>query len=217
MDRDLKEAFLDVRKAYRLLHGYHTRVIDTARMVGDLLAPAGKEWEFWMNPTHTTPFSSGRRLLTSQNWVWDATPLIGVSFLWVKHERQEGWEKIHGEGDALLGMEFIADSGFRQQLSSNKDKEPLPESMGDPAQAKTEVRLAVIVRASPSSADVSWYDLWRDKQYPKERGETVALRDGHKMYSRLYDAIDFASEDAIRAICAAFKEQCVSRLQPSPW
>lgn len=198
---ELKAALIDVRKAYRLLYQYHRRVIDTARLVHELLAPSSA----WAgNQCSVVPMMSNRNLLTSTNWIWDATPLVGISFLWkgsVAPPRKGRPGNGSRAGDYLVDVNFDADTEFSSRLDRG---EPDPTTFGPPDTAQSTVRITVAMANQDCSTSV--FDAWESNEYPTNDTCTTIWDEAFVVYSELFEAERLADETAITRLCVSFTE-----------
>lgn len=97
--RELEQALLDVRKAYRLLHDYQRSALDAAKYIGTQL---GFDYQGGYSAFSSSAPMNGRGKLES--WAWDWLNLVCYDF----HFQRE----IAGYGKINLVMCLMSDTGF---------------------------------------------------------------------------------------------------------
>lgn len=203
---DLEPVFVDVRKAYRLLWGYHRRIIDTARLMQGVIAPQSERLG---NPPTLTPMSSGRNLMASDDWLWDATPLISVSFLWVHHTSRKDWKGRHHPDDYMLDIHFIADSAFEE---ASEGDEPDPSKLPLPAECRTETRITV-VKPRQDVSNTDWYRVWEENDYPCNGEMSGTWSDEYAVYSEISATSAFIDKEAIEIASKRFRTRAFDALE----
>ena len=158
MDAELQGALLDVRKAFRLLHGYHRRIRDIVELAARVLpmTPYGQS-------TSVTPMTGNRTPLNDW-WTWDCTPTFNWTFFFRERAAPAGAPRF------LLVMRVIADTGL-ETLGGPGSKDLPPDAFGDAAASDTVVQL-LMVRASEQTLSQSRLSVipWGDG------GQDVAAR-----------------------------------------
>lgn len=154
MNRDdtLAAALLDVRKAYRLLYGFHRRVFDMARTIDGCLDG------FTFNGSDSGYSFLGDKWKPQKKRIcyWDALPFYSTYFLWIKCKDLANLEKKSwhvNASDRLFGIEMVVDD------LADSAEECDPESFGQPESAKTTVRF-FFGRALVERDHVSIKDAW---------------------------------------------------------
>jgi len=107
----MNDAFLNVRKAYRLLHDYQCMVRDAVRYIGSQLDISyNGGWSKFAGETR-----SGYTKLDQSSWDW--LPMMGCEFHFVKRLGDAEW----------LSFSFfiISDTGFLEGEAEVNDKEDL--------------------------------------------------------------------------------------------
>lgn len=213
MNKDeLGRVFTDVRKAYRLLHGYHTRIIDSAKLIGKNICKEA----VYLSYESDIQILGPRNLLESSSWKWDATPLISVAFIWEKRLEMKGRTKDSEysiPGDLYIDVKFIADSVFDEAIKPKRPEEPKPEEMGDPEDAMSLVRLSII-KCIKEKRDTNFWKIWSKprSKYPDGPVGLSIWEDVFMIYSELHDATKFVDSGSISSICELFKQNAVHEL-----
>lgn len=171
MNRDatLAAALLDVRKAYRLLYGYHRRVFDMARTIDGCLdgfAFSGSEAGYAFLGDKWKP--QKKRIC-----YWDALPFYSTYFLWAKCKDAAHLEKKSKRlnlSDRIFGIEVVADN------LADASEEWDPETFGAPESSTTTFR-CFFGRSLVERAGVSILEAWDEDV--EETGVATRSEDGN--------------------------------------
>lgn len=204
-NNELAGALCDVRKAYRLLHGYHRRVLDVASLIaGCFDSVSWLATEFGCSPMtrRRNPFDQGY-------WMWDATPMVLTHFLFTDHRGGRGWETHHRPGDYLLDVTAVADSEFHDyEYSGEPDPAGFTKS---PEQASSKFILTLVTPCGEQK-DKNWLTVWNNNDYPAH-AQAEDWNDGsYRAYSEEVAMEDFADSDAVAQIAGRFRKAAFSRL-----
>ena len=175
---ELAAALVDVRRAYRLLHGYQRRVNDLFYAAHEFLIKQGLEFESWgpLNvwslPRKNTPF------FRPETWAWDLTPAYQVECVW-RRSKNEVHHKIH--------IHAIADTGY----NDSDEGEPNPAKF-EPAEAsRSELRIG-LYRTRTTKPD--WSGAWEKFSVIANRkgGDIHRVNVAQDEYAHRYFDIDLA-------------------------
>ena len=72
-----EDALRDVRDAYRIVHAYQRRILDTMNLIGD----AFPEASFYYWDCHNYSHPPQRRSDIRKGWAWDGLPMHAFSVL----------------------------------------------------------------------------------------------------------------------------------------
>lgn len=197
---ELSRALLDVRKAYRLLHGYHRRVLDTAALLAEQFSDA----TFHRTQLGCSPFTARRNPFERTYWVWDATPLVSVSFLYVRHLGGQDKDQVHRPGDYLLDISFVADSEYTNAVEGS-NREPDPEGFLPPEDSASYLVL-LLIRCERENRGHSWISIWNEDDYPDE--SQASTKWGDQPYQAFFQKIPMellADQGAVTRIGEEFK------------
>lgn len=156
----LEQKMVEVRKAYRLLHGYHKRLVD----VGGIIFSQFRDAVYYRQELSSNPYTTRRNPFEKDYWAWDATPLISVSYLFLGRVARKSSESIHRIGDYLLDITFTADSEYEDNLGS---KEAGPVEFGPPERSRSDISL-LLIRCEADSDGFGWNDIWHSRDYPEK-------------------------------------------------
>jgi hypothetical protein len=203
---ELAAALCDVRKAYRLLHGYHRRVLDVASLVASRFDKvAWLATEFGCSPMtrRRNPFDQGY-------WMWDATPMVLTHFLFTEHGSGRGWETHHRPGDYLLDVTAVADSEFHDYEYGD---EPDPAAFAKPPEAAASKMILTLITPCGEQKDKTWLKVWNNNDYP-EHARAADWNDGsYRAYSETIAMEEFGDSDAAVRIAERFRNAAFSALQ----
>lgn len=200
---DLADALLDVRKAFRLLWGYHRRVRDIVELCSKMYpeSPASKQ-SFTVSPL------SGRGNPLSAWWTWDCTPTVDWTFLFIPAA-----EGSKGKSRHMMAISFIADDAFEGSELADPD----PEKLGSVEDAKSIIELTMCFATSRSALD--WSRIWNSYELNEEQGAAHPLEssegrsDQYFAYRKRIPMEEFEDEPGIRKIIADFRADALESLR----
>lgn len=118
---DLKQALMQVRTAYRLLHAYQRRIFDLLAVLDGVLATARVPFQGWRTSYHNPPTKAEKSPFAG-TWAWDFLPGYDFYCLWENPEAEQGWRRVV--------IEVASDTAFeaqkRQQAFGEVDPAALP-------------------------------------------------------------------------------------------
>jgi hypothetical protein len=142
--KEIEQALLDVRKAYRLLHDYQRAALDAARYIG---AQLGLTYNGGYSNFSDCAPRNGKGQLTC--WAWDWLNLVFYDF---------HFSKKFGEKDFNLSIWLFSDTGYF--VSDN------------PSPVQTDVNSFAPVEHSGTKVGFIMYRAWKDEldqfRYDKE-------------------------------------------------
>ncbi len=182
----IRAALTDVRKAYRLLSVYQTRVLDTGRYIG---ARIGHQFYYTIYHVGRPPNGATNPV---QSNPWSMLPMFHVSFLFLPQAALENANVIRAK-DWLLEVRVIGDfacvaldGGVQTRLSGLKS----------PEESKTLLLLYAFQSAEDRA--MSWWDLNTSLADWPEPGKV--LREKEKKiisYGQCFDIAELHDRDAI--------------------
>jgi hypothetical protein len=185
---DLAKVLVDVRKAYRLLHGYHRRLNDLLQRVEETVGQRGLVFERWA-PANVDPVPGPKKAFFSPDkWAWDLTPAYQVTCAWSSSPTSGKVRRI--------GLVAVADTGY----SVRGDGEPNPVRFTDAADCTTEIWIAAWTSDSKTP---NWSKAWEAVQrIPRyDEGETHEIKLEGAKYSYRYlktvNVADLINPDAV--------------------
>lgn len=204
----LKDALVDVRKAYRLLYQYHRRMFDMARMVDDALAdyrfetfdPSDGMLEARWRPSHKgTDY-------------WKTLPFYSTRFVWTKTGKSRGSRSAASRfapADRVFALDFSADESWG---NGGHEYTQSPEEF-EVAAADARSTLEFCLLKPTKTLRISPLDAWYDVDYPLQPTHRQETDDGR--FIALYERHDLAAlptRDALKAALARFLESAEAEL-----
>lgn len=202
---ELSTALCDVRKAYRLLHGYHRRVLDVASLIVSRFDKvAWLATEFGCSPMtrRRNPFDQGY-------WMWDATPMVLTHLLFTEHGSGQGWETRHRQGSYLLDVTVVADSEFQDYDYSG---EPDPSGFVKSAEAAASKVILTVVTPRGEQSGKDWLAVWRNNDYA-EHASAEDWNDGsYRAYTEVVAMDELVDSDTVVRFADRFRNAAFSAL-----
>ena len=194
----LKEALLDVRRAYALLDSYQKRVLNTCKYIGDKFDMLFYQSDFssGLPPKRADdPFSRDPKVFL---------PLFNVAFLFLSSKTLEQTDLTRAN-DWMLVVRVLADRDSAKEQS-------------DDLKGWTESDSAIALYAFKSTEDKkrNWFwDLFGQVDWPTPA--KLQVYDGMAMegYGRLFSLDDLFDKDAIDKTVSAFFEEIKKKLRIS--
>lgn len=201
MKENIESALLEVRKSYRIINLYQTRIVDLAKVVGDFF-----EMDYYYRASPILGSAPDAATPPWTRWNWYFLPLQNVSFLFSK----EDWLKKPKEGNWLLDVSFQADTGL-DILNTSYDKCPDPLKFKDASETKTSIGIyAFRIGKVSDSAWSNWYDtIWNETNWPN-LNETVASGQGPykvDVIGKRYSLAEFATAAATQNMLALIADE----------
>lgn len=203
---DIALALLDVRKSFRLLHGYTRRIRDTVEICSDVLSPMVARRHLFS----TTVVTEKRRPIDTW-WNWDCLPTVDWTFLFYdeKHAVKRG---VGGE-HRMISMSFIADEEYEKSDTDDPD----PESFAPAESARSVVHLAAFKSSARRMPD--WKGVWDGCDWGDELEQVQESRLGPEVvhgFWRIVAMEEMASESTVRSIAKSFREDSFAALNLIP-
>lgn len=193
-----EDALRDVRDAYRIVHAYQRRILDTMNLVGDAFPEASFYYWDCLNYNHPPQRSSDIRKV----WAWDALPMHGFS-VFLTREMPESYRVK--PGGWMLELSALADDAFE----SEGEGEPDATSFAGSDQAGTKFDL-VMWRYDGNNQEKqsTWHGEWSSHDYPDEEGVATTMADDMTAMMRSYDLATLNSVEAVNKAAADFRREC---------
>lgn len=141
----MSSALVDVRKAYRLLYGYHRRIRDIVELCAQIIP----EKPFKQLTTVNTLTANKRPL--GDWWTWDCTPTFDWIFLFV----EPGEAKRKAGMKFMLVLSFVADEALEDAVS--EDEEPDGSTLGAVEESRSVVECCMV---GSLHKDPAWHQIW---------------------------------------------------------
>lgn len=167
-ESELTRQFVEVRRAFRLVHAYQRRLLDLLRLVGDRVRAAYPDPNFgmWSPSGYSAPPRSDVDI-TRGKWAWDFLPLYRFQLDWRSSDRPKA-------GALLVGLRHEADTGYGSTGPGEPDSLKFGEE-NPPAVHRTTLTAYVIAVGDGDPQVTSWGEL---SAVLKEKGEQKRLADG---------------------------------------
>lgn len=199
----ISDALLDVRKAFRLLHGYNRRIRDIVEVARTAIPEQPFKQETWVSPL------TGNKRPVGPWWTWDCTPTFDWTFLFRDEASTEPMKY-------LVAMGFVADEALEDAL--DEDGEPDPGALRDADQSRTLVELCLIAAKQPSPDWMKIWDAhWIDRDGTEGR-RSYLKRDKDDedsefpCYLKRIPLEEFTNENAVVSIVKSFRSEAVAAL-----
>lgn len=165
-DHDLRQALIDVRKAYRLIWLYQRRAVDIIKLINKAFGHKFYVWETedsigkMPGQKTTDPFGDNK-------WIWSTLPLYRMSLLYLPPSLEPN-RQIMGEWMCEIFVE--TDTGF----SENEDEtEPAPANFTPADESNTFLRLYAWYCTQDGT--LNWFDgIWNEMDGPEQDDEVTA-------------------------------------------
>jgi len=155
----IEKVFVDVRRAFRLLHQYHRVLQDIAEVVTDTfnLEPYSR-WTYGNYPQSKTDLR-GRK-------AWDFLPFYDVALLYFpRHLQHSCYDKDHREGDWMMELDFVADTSY-EDSDQKGDVDPTKFESVEQSESQVNLRLWYL---NSEIKDKDWHrGIWDPNDYPGE-------------------------------------------------
>lgn len=200
MTTTLKDALLDVRKAYRLLADYQQRMFELLGYIREQLGATAYHHQYvYPLPQGLDGLekrdNSGRRYL----------PFYGLSAIWLKNSGQEAHWDNHQPGDLMFGAWIRSDTGFDQHSGLFS-----PESV---EQTSSELVLSVVVCDVPAAQPCNWYGtVWQGIDYPEDGEVNATDLPGYRCFAKAIALEQLADKAAVEAALEDWRTLASRRL-----
>ena len=163
---ELAHQFVEVRRAYRLVHAYQRRLLDLLRVVGDRVRGAHPALKFgmWVPVGYSAPPRSDVDP-TRDKWAWDFLPLYRFQLDWRTDDKPES-------GALLVGLRHEADTGYGTTGPGEPDALKFHEESPPTALFSTTLRAYVIAIGDGDPQAASWGEV---SATLREKGEVRQL------------------------------------------
>jgi hypothetical protein len=192
----LVAAFIDVRRAYRIIWMYQRRVLDLVSEIAekfDLVFYAWSPQEYDRLGRFTTD--------PTKNWAWDMLPLYNTSFLYLPEGADPN--RIRA-GDWMLEIAVISDQGYNGKALENGE---VDASLFLPAE-KTRSILGLYAWRGTKALDCNWFNsIWDSEKmdWPKDGELAENARNNIKIVGKVFELSSLSDYAAVEAAVANFK------------
>ena len=169
-DNDLQAALLDVRKAYRLLYGFHRRIFDMARVIDGVLP--GYEFQL-MRPFNKSISAKWKPQRKTTDY-WEALPFYSTDFVWSKTAAESQLLPT----DRIFGISVFADNAWGGE---DDDFKLAPEEFNNTVEEATTVAYLCLGKPVKMLSEVTVEDAWTEIGGAGEM-KPVASDDGNFVY-----------------------------------
>ena len=196
----LTQKMVEVRKAYRLLHGYHKRLIDIGKLISEQFSSA----RYYQQELSSTPYTTRRNPFEKDYWAWDATPLISVSYLFTSGSNAKNADSVHKPGDYLLELSFVADSEYDDWESRAREADPSKFKSAEDARSTLSM---LLIRCEQESRGLTWNKVWNLDDYPgKDRWSGQWGSPSYRGFYQTNPFDDLVDREGVIRTAAAFKK-----------
>ena len=195
---DLKEALIDLRKAYRFIWLYQRRILDLVKETASMFDLDFYGW----SPIH---FERIGKLGTDPTgkWAWDLIPLYCASFLYV----QPSYNHRHRmQGEWMLEIGVNSDDGY--DPSSRKNVEPNVSDFPPPEECNSLFGLYCWFSTKTVEGN-DWFQLWdwnSDIEPPRD-GKIIEYKNLQlKITGMEYDLHALKDKESLIQVVSDFKK-----------
>lgn len=179
----IKEALVDVRKAYRLLHDYQRAALDTVKYVATQLG--FEYWDGGPNFSWTAPRGSSSQLF--DRWAWDWLNLVFYDFTFSR-----GTSK---ESSVFLSIWLISDTGYFMSEDANGRKTDV-DRFAPPEKSATVVAF-IFFRDWPGNFHD---DRAAVRTLLETRGKLPKRLEDSEVWAQCYDFAEMADAESADAV-----------------
>jgi len=148
MSDETRELLMDVRRAFRLVHGYQRRLLDALRPAVEAVQEVHPD----LRHLETKPFPYAKPMSrhdpTAGKWAWDYLPLAHCDMTWATSKRPS-------DGAVYFGVRHVVDTGFKEERGREPDSAHF-----DPAAECATLIEPVILRVVGEPAHKEWDGLY---------------------------------------------------------
>lgn len=207
--RQLKEALVDVRKAYRLLYQYHRRMFDMVRMADEVLSG----YRFETFDSADTMLESRWRPSHKNTDYWKTLPFYSTRFVWSKTVTKSSGGKAavnwFRPGDRVLSLDFSADESWGN--GGDEYTEPPEDFEVSAADARSTLEFCLIKATKPMKMSplAAWYEV----DYPDDPTVRQETEDGRFIatYER-HDLSSLPTREALKGALTRFLQSAETEL-----
>ncbi len=200
----LESALTDVRKAYRLLYGYHRRIRDIVELCAQIIPEKP-----FKQLTTVSSLTANKRPIGDW-WTWDCTPTFDWTFLFAEPAIVKSKIGIK----FLLVISFVADEILEDAVSENE--EPDGSTLGSVEESRSVVEFCMI---STFQKDPAWHQIWSqhwvcEKPSVAERmlREDDSVSPEISAYWKRIPMEEFSDENAVRLLVERFRSEALKAL-----
>lgn len=180
----LKDVFLNVRKSYRLLFEYQSRILNLAKYIGDYFSYSYNGG--WPLYSAACP-KAGKGSL--DNWAWDWLNMYAYAFHFGEKQIKE--QRVYFEIRIYSDTGFY-DSQIKEQLKT--------ETFLDETSSKTKIVLI--------ASNLEWDPNKLLENFNSETDEYKMKNEDINICAKSYDLENFLDEEATNIILVNFTDYC---------
>ena len=200
---EMSEALIDVRKAYRLLYGYHRRVRDIVQLCAKILP----EQPFKQRTIVNSLGSRSQPLGTW--WTWDCTPTFDWMFLFA----DDRGAKSKTKSKLLFVINFIADDQLEDAMENRGEPDPSKLAPSERSNSVIDLYMIRSTLREPNWTkffDAYYVDENEAKSDPVFRWSDNGQSTDYSAYWIRVPMESFVDEQSIVSIVKTFRENAVS-------
>jgi hypothetical protein len=191
---DLKNSLIEVRKAYRLLYDYQSKILNLVQFIGlEFGLSYSGGISRYCNPTPR----NGKGTLDS--WAWDWLNMYHYEFTFYNIDKQQYFSVV-----------LVSDTGFFEgnyEMKSPKNKLVL-ENYKNVEQSKTKL---VFIAGFNIMSTHEFYDndIWKKEEYIKKEKAIEPVSKTGKIFYKSYNLEEFANNEKALEVLENFSKYCV--------
>jgi hypothetical protein len=192
---NLDRAFVDVRRAYRLLWLFQRRGLD---LLSEIARNVGHTFYVWSPIGYDPPTKRGND--PAKNWALDMLPMYKFSKLYLPENFEDNRPR---KGEWMLDLCLTADTGL-PSLSGSNYQEFDPMTFRAPEECRT--TLAVWVLYCTKTISRNWVSgMWEEAKYP-QFGELLKTPLGFNVVGREYNLSELGNKAAIDGVATDIRD-----------
>ena len=185
----LKDILLNVRKAYRLLFEYQTKILNLVKYIGNYFGYS----EATGNPKFSKDCPKKNSKIDFDDWAWDWLIMYDYDFHFSS--------KRINDYNITFSVRIISDTGYYD--SNTKDKDELnPETFEPVETSKTKL----VLIAGKKGWEKGYDKLF--KNFSSKQNEYSINKEDIIMFAKSYDLEDFIDEDHTNEQLENFVQSC---------
>ena len=199
MANDIKDALLDVRKAYRLLADYQQRVLELLSFIREKLG-ANNYYYCYRNSAPRSFERLERNEASGQRFLL----FNDLSVLWIRDHGQNDSIHFHQVGDLLIDIWVRSDSG-----NGNSDEPKMA-----PELCESELRIYFFLCVNPKDESYNWYDkVWAKTRYPSF-GDAITCDEnpGYLAYGEVLNLSELVDEPSVCDAISNLRQRASAKL-----
>lgn len=202
MVADLQESLIDVRKAYRLLADYQSRILDALAIIKSELGAIS----YTYHDRNKFPRKMDRLELIVEAGK-SFLPFNDISMLWLKSNDNDDPIHVHRFGDMLIDVIVRSDTGNGE----------FDEPTKSPEESQSELRIYFILCKRSTRSKSDWYwSVWNKTDYPPlNKVMPCDGSDDYYMYGEALSLDQFPDKESVQSAIKALRERASEKLKHS--